>query len=211
MTHTLHRRGSEESLRKDYVLLCMAAKGINEEGSAGKMREFIRINLLHNPVNIGDVRTGNMYNTSIDEILEKITSTSVVHAVFTDRNRVSNVLRALKEADLGMSVVVSCPFSCISETCQAAGLSPHSVDYSLGIWGNRNKLPADEILEVTTMCGHALVSSDLVTLLVKRIKKRDISVEDACKKLARLCECGIFNTIRAAELLSKMASDQKGH
>ncbi len=33
MTHTLHRRGSEESLDKDYVLLCMAAKGINEDGS----------------------------------------------------------------------------------------------------------------------------------------------------------------------------------
>ena len=36
MTHTLHRRGSEKSLERDYVLLCMAAKGINEEGSQEK-------------------------------------------------------------------------------------------------------------------------------------------------------------------------------
>jgi hypothetical protein len=84
MTHTLHRRGSEDSLGKDYVLLCMAAKGINEKGSEEKMREFLRINLRHHPVNIGDMRTGNMYNVPIDEIMAKVTSTSIVHSVFTD-------------------------------------------------------------------------------------------------------------------------------
>ena len=206
MTHTLHRRGSEESLGKDYVLLCMAAKGINEEGSEEKMREFLRINLRHNPVNIGDMRTGNMYNTSIDEILAKVTSTSIVHGVFTDRDTVSNVLRDLKEADLGMSVVVSGPFSCVGEICKTAGLSPHSVDYSLDIWGNRVKLPADEILEVTTMCGHAMVASNLLNSLVNDIKAGEISAEEAGKELARLCECGIFNPSRAAELLGEMAS-----
>ena len=46
------------------------------------MREFLRINLRHNPANIGDMRTGNMYNVPIDEILEKVTSTSIVHGVF---------------------------------------------------------------------------------------------------------------------------------
>ena len=74
MTHTLHRRGSEENLKRDYVLLCMAAKGINEKGSEEKMREFLRINLRHNPVNMGDMRTGNMYNVPVDEILKKVTS-----------------------------------------------------------------------------------------------------------------------------------------
>jgi hypothetical protein len=85
----------------------MAAKGINEEGSAEKMRHFLRINLHHNPVNIGDMRTGNMYNASINEILEKVTSTSIVHGVFADRDTVFDVLRDLKEADLGLSVVIS--------------------------------------------------------------------------------------------------------
>jgi len=184
----------------------MAAKGINEEGSAEKMREFLRVNLRHSPVNIGDMRTGNMYNTGIDEILEKVTSTSIVHGVFADRDTVSNVLRDLKEADLGLSVVVSGPFSCVKEICQAVGLSPHTVDYSLDIWGNREKLPPDEILEVTTMCGHAMVASNLLRSLVNDIKTGEISSEDAAEKLARLCECGIFNPSRAAELLSEMAS-----
>jgi hypothetical protein len=206
MTHTLHRRGSEKSLGRDYVLLCMAAKGINEEGSAGKMREFLRINLRHQPVNVGDMRTGNMYNVPIDEIIEKVTSTSIVHGVFTNQETVKNVLKDLKEADLGMSVVVSGPFGCVGELCRAAGLSPHSVDYSGAIWGRRDKLPPDEILEVTTMCGHAMVASNLVKSLIDEIKGGERSAEDAGKELARICECGIFNPTRATELLKELAS-----
>jgi hypothetical protein len=205
MTHTLHRRGSEKSLERDYVLLCMAAKEINEEGSAEKMREFLRINLRHNPVNIGDMRTGNMYNVPVDEIMEKVTSTSIVHGVFTDRETVMNVLKDLKKADLGLSVVVSGPFGCVGELCRAAGLSPHSVDYSGAIWGKRDKLPPDDILEVTTMCGHAMVASNLVKSLVDEVKSGGKSAEDAGKELARICECGIFNPLRAAELLKEMA------
>ena len=206
MTHTLHRRGSEENLKRDYVLLCMAAKGINEKGSEEKMREFLRINLRHNPVNIGDMRTGNMYNVPVDEIMKKVTSTSIVHGVFTDRDTVMNVLKDLKEADLGLSVVVSGPFSCVGELCKAVGLSPHSVDYSGDIWGKRDKLPPDEILEVTTMCGHAMVATNLVQSLIDEIKAGERSAEDAGKELARVCECGIFNPVRAAELLRELAS-----
>jgi hypothetical protein len=206
MTHTLHRRGSRESLDKDYVLLCMAAKGINEDGSEEKMRDFLRINLRHNPVNIGDMRTGNMFNSSVDKIMEKVSSTSIVHGVFKDPDSVSRVLQDLKEADLGMSVVVSGPFSCVGEMLKAMGLSPHSVDYSGGIWGNTRKLPGEEILEVTTMCGHAMVAANLVRSLVDEIKTGSKSPEAAGRDLARLCECGILNPNRAAELLNQMAS-----
>jgi len=184
----------------------MSAKGINEEGSDEKMREFLRINLRHDPVNAGDMRTGNKYNGNLDEILEKVTSTSIVHGVFTDRDKVAAVLKDLKKAELGMSVVVSGPFSCVGEICKATGLTPHSVDYSLGIWGNQEKLPSDDILEVTTMCGHAMVANNLVKSLVDDIKSGSISAEDAGKELAKLCECGIFNPARAAELLSEMAA-----
>ncbi len=209
MTHTLHRRGTEESLSKDYIFLCMAAKSINEEGSADKMREFLRINLRHNPVNIGDMRTGNMYNTSIDDIIDKVTSTSIVHGVFTDRDTATKVLQELKDADLGMSVVVSGPFGIVhGEICQKAGLSPHSVDYSAGIWGKTEKLPPEETLEIGTMCGHAMVASNLVNLLVRDMKAGEISAEEAGKELAKQCECGIFNPDRAAKLLEVMAAKE---
>ncbi len=59
MTHTLHRRGDRQSLDGDYVVFTMSAKGFNESGSAAKMREFLSILLQHNPVNYGDMVTGN--------------------------------------------------------------------------------------------------------------------------------------------------------
>jgi hypothetical protein len=206
MTHTLHRQGTEATLRKDYVFLSMAAKGLNENGADEKMREFLRIVSRHHPVNIGDMRTGNLYNTSMENILNQVTSTSIVHAVFIDRETVTEVLTELKEADLGMSVVVSGPFDAARRCCREAGLRPHTVDYSAGIWGKTEKLPPVEILEVTTMCGHAMIAPKLVTSLVEDIKAGKIDSEEAGKTLAKRCECGIFNPSRAADLLKTMAN-----
>jgi len=206
MTHTLHRQGSKESLDKDYIFLCMAAKGFNEDGADEKMREFLRIMMRHNPVNAGDMRSGNMFNSNMDDIVSKVSSTSIVHGVFTDSDTATKVLQELKDADLGMSVVVSGPFDSVDCICEAAGLSLHSVDFSGGIWGNTKKLPAKEVQEVTTMCGHAMVASNLVKSLVDDLKAGQVTADEAGKELAKQCACGIFNPARAAELLQAMAS-----
>ena len=50
MTHTLHRSGTVESLKNDYVILVMPAQGFNNEGAAPKMRGVLEIILNHNPV-----------------------------------------------------------------------------------------------------------------------------------------------------------------
>ena len=101
MTHTLHRQGTKESLNRDYIFLCMAAKGINEEGAADKMREFLRIVIKHNAVNAGDMRTGNIFCCNTDEIIDKVNSTSIVHGVSTDLKTVTKVMKALKKAEPG--------------------------------------------------------------------------------------------------------------
>lgn len=206
MTHTLHREGTEKNLSDDFVFLCMAAKDINEGGSDDKMREFLKIMLRHNPVNIGDMKTGNMYNNDTKNILDKVTSTSIVHGVFKNCDTVVNVLKELKKADLGMSIVVSGICNTVKQCCSEAGLSPHSMDYSAGVWGKTEMLPSKGVLEVTTMCGHAMISSNLVKSFIQAIKAGEMSADDAGKKLAKLCECGIFNPIRAAKLLEIMSS-----
>lgn len=205
MTHTLHRQGTKESLDKDFIFLCMAAKGINEDGADEKMREFLRIMMRHNPVNAGDMRSGNIFNSNMDDILSKVSSTSIVHGVFTDSDTATKVLQDLKDADLGMSVVVSGPFDSVDCICEKAGLKPHSADFSAGIWGNTKKLPPKEVQEVTTMCGHAMVASNLVREMVKEIKARTKTPEEAAKVLVPQCACGIFNPDRAAKLLAAMA------
>ena len=206
MTHTLHRKGTRESLNQDYVVLCMAAKNINEEGSDEKMREFLRIVLKHNAVNYGDMRTGNSFYCTPEEIISKVSSTSIVHGVFTDKDTVSKVMKTLKKANLGMSVVVSGPFTSVEEACKEAGCKPHSIDYSAGVWGRTEKLAHPEILEVTTMCGHAMISANLVEEIAKRINAGVITSKEGAVELGRACCCGIFNHIRAEKLLKKLVN-----
>ena len=82
MTHTLHRRGDHESLNCDYIVFTMSAKKFNEEGSAEKMRSFLKILLDHRPVNFGDMQTENGYVKSREEIFDHIQSTSIFMASF---------------------------------------------------------------------------------------------------------------------------------
>jgi hypothetical protein len=66
MTNTLHRQGTLENLKNDYVIFAYTAKGINREGSAPKLQQFLRICLKYDPVNIGNSRQGNIHQDDID-------------------------------------------------------------------------------------------------------------------------------------------------
>jgi len=204
MTHSLHRRGTAESLSEDYVMLCLPAIGINDEGHDQKLQEFLRITLRHDPVNIGAITLGNMYSHKTEEVVNA--AHGIVHAVFVKQDDVTEVLKELDKANLGMSVVVSGIFEKVDECCEKAGLKHHTANFSLGIWGKTDKLPGNDILEVTTMCGHAMISANLVKAMVQEIKAGTKTPEEAAKVLAPQCACGIFNPVRAAKLLAAMAN-----
>lgn len=206
MTHTLHRQGTNDNLTNDYVVLTMSAKGINEKDSADKMRKFLRIAQRRNPVNMGDMITGNIYSVGIDEVIDKAKDTSIVHAVFTDIGKVAKLIQEVKDADLGISVIISGLFDSVRECCQKTGLSLHTLEHSLGIWGKTDKLPNMGLLEVTTMCGHGMVAANLVISVTKDIRAGRLTPEDAARELAKQCCCGVFNPIRAAELIKIAAS-----
>jgi len=202
MTHTLHRRGTAESLNGDYVFIMIQAIGINEDGHIPKIQEFLRIALRHKPVNIGSVDMGGM----IDKPEEVIANVSKIgHVVFDNKEAVTAVLKELKEADLGMSVVVSGIYENVDECIEKAGLKHHTANFSLGIWGRTEKLPSNDILEVTTMCGHALIAPNLVESMVAEIKAGTKTPEAAAKVLMPQCACGVFNPARTAKLLAAMA------
>ena len=206
MTHTLHRSGTKESLSGDYILLYMPAFGINSADSGPKLRKFLEITLRHNPVNIGDTRRGNMYSLDVQNILDNVKKDgTVVHAVFDNEKAVAAALKELKEADLGLSLVVSGIFDRVKEHCQKAGIHRHAVTYSLGIWGKTEKLPPEQSLDIVTMCGHGMISASLVHSLAEEVKAGRKKVEDAVREMARLCDCGIFNPVRAAKLLTALA------
>jgi len=108
-----------------------------------------------------------------------------------------------------LSVVVSGILDPVNECCQKAGLKRHTVEFSLGIWGKTEKLPSNDILEITTMCGHAMVSANLVESMLEDIKKGIKSPHDAAKELTSHCCCGVFNPARATKLLAAIAEPEK--
>lgn len=208
MTHTLHRQGDEQCLKKDFIVFSMAAQSVNAENSVPKLKKIFEIISKHNPVNLGDVKTGNIFVYDKDEIFENIKTNSYIHFVFDNINTVKNVLADLKNADVGLSVVVSGLFKEIDEACREVGLKPHTVEFSAGIIGKRELLPEEWVLEITTMCGHGLISSSLVRHIAKRIRLNKISLNEGAVELAKQCQCGVFNPVRAKEILKRVIDNQ---
>jgi len=185
-------------------MLCLPAVGFNDEGHAPKLKKFLEIAVRYDPVNIGAIKLGNMYSHSKEEVVEA--AQAVAHAVFVKQEQVADVLKDLEKADLGMSVVVSGIFENVDDCIEKAGLKHHTANFSLGIWGKTEKLPPNEILEVATMCGHGMISANLIRSMVDEIKTGRKTPDEAAKVLAPQCACGVFNPARAAKLMAAMAA-----
>lgn len=209
MTHTLHRLGTDTSLlEEDFVVLMMPSKDINHAGSAPKLRQFFQLALKAGAIKIGDCRSGNeYYQGGVEKILENVEDRAVVHAVFKDREALIELLKMLKKADLGLSVVVSGLFDRVAECCHRSGLAPHSINQSLGRWGATQKLPATGVQEIHAMCGHGMISVNLILKMVARVKAGKTTAGKAAEQLFKPCMCGIFNPHRAAVLLTRLAEE----
>ena len=196
MTHTLHRKGIEEDLKRDYVILAMLAAGVNDkyDDSRAKMIKLGEILKEHNPINI------------MSELGWKTSAT--ITATYGDIETVKKIIQILKEEDLGISIVISGLISEIEKVLKEVGLDVHTVHFSLGgDFGRTELLPPKKILEITTMCGHHTVSPQSITHYVDLIKRGKTTVEKAASKLTRPCVCGIINTSRIIEILATLVKE----
>ena len=209
MTNTLHRQGKTENLKKDYVVFMTTAKGINREKSAAEIRQFMRICLKYNPINMGNIKQGNIYqdDVEIEKLIAELGDGAGSTAVFTDPDAVQKVIEELIEADLGISINISGLLEEVQECCHKAGITRHSAEHSLGFWGARERLPEREILEINTLCGHGMVSFNFIRKMIEYVKLRRLTPKKAARIMAKCCECGAFNPARAEKLLEKA---QKG-
>lgn len=212
MTHTLHRRGARAALATDWVVIAMAARRGGPPDAAERLRDFLRLALARRPVNWGDMRQGGRFGIPTADLIAGLDARSLVHAVFTDVGRVADLLADLRRADLGLSVVVSGLLDGAANACREAGLDPGraTVQLSLGSWCRRGGLPADDVLETVTMCGHGLVSAALVESTAAAVAAGRMSADEGARRLATPCSCGVFNPERAAALLVRMATDRRG-
>lgn len=207
MTHSLHRVGPEETFQEDYVFISRPAMGINHVGCTPKIQRTLEIVFEEGPTNLGSLTTQENLTMGIDPkaMIAKTEDNSPVMCCFHERDKLVNVLTKLKEEEVGISVVVAGLIDKVEDVCQEVGLTPHSVDISLGVHGNLNLLPDEDILCFTTMCGHGLLAAGLVKQMKESVKAGRISPEKASRILAKPCYCGIFNQKRAEKLLE----DQK--
>ena len=206
MTNTLHRQGTEEELKNDYVIFATMARGITREGSAPKIHEFLRILLKHNPVNIGSSKRGNILqdDIEIEELIDSLQDGATSGAVFNDLDTLQKVIAELIEADLGISINVSGLLEGVQECCHGNGIERHSVEHSIGFWGANDRLPERDVLAINSLCGHGMVSFNLIHKLIDYVKLRRMTPKKAAKIMGKCCECAVFNTTRAEQLLEKV-------
>jgi hypothetical protein len=197
LTHSLHRQGSIQDLKKDYVILAMLAAGFNDKYPDSRQKLLKVAEILNN----------NHPSNIMPEFAWKVSS--VITAVYDDIENVKQTVSDLKREDLGISIVVTGLISDVKEILKEADLNMHTIHLSLGVFGKKELLPKEKkVIEMTTMCGHHCISPQSIDYYVDLIKKQKISTEKAAEKLAKPCICGIFNTSRAIEKLTLLASNK---
>jgi len=203
MSHALHRYGTQENLKNDYTMYARTSRWVNREGCGPKLRKILEIFLSENINNFGSSHAGKSYKAGLDpkEYAATLDKAYGVACCFSERDAIKRILKKLKEADTGISIVVSGLIDEIVAMGKEVGLKPHTAFLSLGIHGKKSLLPEDKVLEVTTMCGHGQVSTRLTQAVMDKVKSGKMTPGKGADLLAQPCPCGIFNTVRCTELL----------
>ena len=206
MTHTNHRKSEIPLEAEDFVILCMATQGLNDKGAGEKLKKIYQLVAETNPDNLADDNLGGRYTGYTDqEILDHMGDKAYVGAAFSDRKRLSEALSKIKDADLRLSVVVTGNYEADFSVLKEIGLAPHTVNMSLGVFGNKERLPSEETLAFSTMCGHGMVTCRRIEETIDSVGAKEMEPGEAGKELASTCTCGIFNPVLAAKLLTQIS------
>jgi hypothetical protein len=221
VTNTLHRFGPAPSFADDYIVFAMCARGKNDIDALPKLRKFLEMAVPFKPVNLGDATHGGALRPSremnplshwnreqsldFQSVIDGLDALTTVAAVFDNRAAAEYFVKAVKCADLGLSINISTSVDGAEQCCFAAGIHRHSVGYSLGFEGKTEKLPGADVLLLSTMCGHGMVSHSLAKKMIDWVKEGRRTPEQAASYLTRFCSCGVFNPARAARVLEQAA------
>ena len=220
MTNTLHRFGKPDDLKDDYVVFTLTSRGHNDIGSTQKAQDFLKAALKYHPVNLaGDSKEGSIYRpekhlnlfslyfrgrreqVSPNRVVQEMGDPGRALVVFDNKQAVESFLKELRTMDLGLSVNISSLVADVREMAPRTGIQPHSINYALGFRGNLYLLPDQQVLALTTMCGHGLISSNFAKKMIDGVKEGRLSPEKGARYLAKFCTCGAFNTSRAVRIL----------
>lgn len=224
MTNTLHRYGKADSFRDDYIIFAIPSKGKNDVNCVPKLKEFLRICARHNPVNMGngqqgilapdkDLNPGSHWKRTeqpdFEAVIEGVYKPGTVSAVFSDESNTRECLKEIINADFGISVNISTSVENAREAARRCGISRHSVEYALAVNDPHDHLPNSQILSLSTMCGHGMVSFNLARKMLDMVREGRRTPEQAVATLTRFCPCGVYNPARAKRILMEASQEQR--
>ena len=221
MTNTLHRFGTAESFFDDYVVIALPAKGAKTQGDTlPALKRFLEIALEYDPVNLGDSNNGGAVrptrHTTVLEhfgdrptapdfrkVIDGSTKATTFAAVFDKRENAEAFIKRIVAEDLGVSINISSSIENAKNCCKGAGIPRHSAGYSLGFEGISDNDPAKYVLQLSTMCGHGMISQTLARKMIDFVKENRRSPDECVAALSRFCSCGIFNPTRARRIIDE--------
>lgn len=192
MTHSLHRYRQDNNPGDDFIFLCTPAIGTNHYGAAPKLVKMLELVLKYQPANI------NFYENyqekpDIEAIKKMFTDTSRIRCCFSSYEKIKKLLAEIREMQFGLSVCVSGPLNRLECLSKELGLPIHSINLSCGFLGNKDLLPDNDVLEVTSMCGHGLIASALVERMFFLLTHGQNTPAEALDLINRQCICGLVN------------------
>ena len=126
---------------------------------------------------------------------------TTVAAVFDDRVKAEEFLKAVKERDFGLSINISTSVDGVDQCCHAGGIPRHSVGYSLGFERKTEHLPNSPCNDALHHGGHGMVAHSLAKKMIDWMEEGRRTPDEAVTYLARFCSCGVSNRARAKRIL----------
>ncbi|UCD85510.1 MAG: hypothetical protein JSU92_04790 [Deltaproteobacteria bacterium] len=235
MSHTSQRRGLDPSRPgKEMIVLAMIPGRYKEKGGIRTAMSELALKMLaHRPHNWltrnfaeitipqlgaaqGLVGWLNKYwpETTRRLLMRLVAQRStVVTAIYTEPQNTVNLVKEIKgewlttnqQEGYPISIVLSGLFDDIHQCCRDTGVREHTYLHSLGSFGRTGSLPAEDELELITMCGHGLIAPSRVQHLVEKVRKREITPMGAAEDITKPCVCGIANRKRAEEIFGRLS------
>jgi hypothetical protein len=224
MTNTLHRYGHSDSFRDDYIIFAIPSKGKNDEECIPKLKQFLRICAKYNPSNMGNGNRGSVAperglapsahwirNDAPDweRVIEGVNKAGTVSAVFASSEQAHSCLKEIIDADFGISVNMSTSVENAKQAADTCGIKRHSIEYALAFNDPHDHLPNSQILGLSTMCGHGMVSFNMARKMLDMVREGRRTTQQAVTTLVRLCPCGVYNPDRAKRLIEEACREQR--
>jgi len=222
MTNTLHRLQRRDDPKDDYIIFALSSRGVNDEGAMQKEHAFLTVALKYDPINMaGGTKNGPIFRpekhlnifklylrgrkefVTPQQLISEVNRPGEALVVFDRKEKLEGFLKEIKEMDLGLSINVSSLVDDVREMAPRTGVKPHSINYALGFRGDLYQLPDRQVLGLTTMCGHGLISSTFAKKMIDMVREKRLTAEKAAGYMAKFCVCGAFNTARAVRLLNE--------